>query len=158
MPEIDVKEVPEMTVMSLPFTGSYDQTMERLGHLTGWLLRVGHPYSAPPRALYYEDPSKVAEDELRAEVCLPIEEECEPEAEFERKDLPAVTVVYAVHKGPYNEIPQLYEEIFDWIEENGYSYIEEMPTREVFLKMKGHVEDPADYVTEVQVPVEKAEE
>jgi effector-binding domain-containing protein len=146
-----------MVAMSLPFTGSYDQTMKKLDHLMGWLLRVGHPYSETPRALYYDDPSKVPEDELRAEVCLPIEEECEPRDEFKRIELPAVTVAYATHEGPYSRIPQLYEEIFEWIRENGYRYIEDMPTREVFLKTYGQTDDPEQYVTEVQVPVEKVE-
>lgn len=154
MPEVHVKEVPEMTVMSLPFTGSYDQTQTKLDRLMSWLLRVGHPYSQPPMALYYDDPAQVPEEELRAEVCLPIEEECEGEEDIERKELPAVTVAYTVHKGPYHQIPPLYEEIFEWMEENGYEYVEDMPTREVFLKLYGQVEEPEEYVTEVQVPVQ----
>lgn len=158
MPEVDVKEVPAMEVMSLPFTGSYDQTQDKLDHLFSWLLRVGHPHSSPPLGLYYDEPGKVPEEEQRAEVCMPIEEACEPEAEFERKELPEVTVAYAVHEGPYSGIPEVYEEIFDWIDDNGYEYIEDMPTREVFLTMYGHSDDPQEYVTEVQVPVQKIEE
>ncbi len=154
MPEVHVKEVPEMTVMSLPFTGSYDQTQTKLDRLMSWLLRVGHPYSSPPMGIYHDDPAQVPEEELRAEVCLPIEEECEGEEDVVRKELPAVTVAYAVHKGPYHQIPPIYEDIFEWMEENGYEYVEDMPTREVFLKLYGQVEEPEEYVTEVQVPVQ----
>ncbi len=154
MPEVQVKEVPEMTVISLPFTGPYEQTQSKLDHLMGWLLRVGHPYSEPPMGLYHDDPSKVAEDELRGEVCLPIEEECEGEEDIVRKELPPVTVAYAVHEGPYDRLPEVYEDIFAWLRENGYRYVEEMPTREIFHKLYGQTDIPEEYVTEVQVPVE----
>lgn len=155
MTEIQVKEVQPMTVMSLAFTGSYEQTNKKLEQLMSWLLRVGHPYSSDPLALYYDDPAEVPVDDLRAEVCLPVEEACEPADEIERKQLPGVTVAFAMHQGPYGKIPQLYPEIFQWISENGYRPVEGLPTREVFQVMYGQVDDPQDFVTEVQVPVEK---
>jgi len=154
--EVQIKELEPVTVMCLPFTGAYDQTRGKLELVMSWLLRVGHPYSAAPFALYYDDPAKVPAEELRAEVCLPIEEDCEGEDEIVRKDLPAVTVAFAVHTGPNAGVSQVYEQIFQWIGENGYSYVEGEPTREVFLTMYGQVEDPAEFVTEVQVPVQKA--
>jgi effector-binding domain-containing protein len=156
MAEIQVKEVEPMTVMSLSFTGSYDQTQDKLAALMGWLLRVGHPYSELPLALYYDDPARVAEAELRAEVCLPIEEACEPVDEFERKELPGLTVAFALHQGPYSRISALYEEIFAWLPENGYRFVEGTPTREVFHSIPGQVDDPEEFLTEVQVPVEQA--
>ncbi len=158
MPEVQLKEVPAMTVMSLPFTGPFEQTQDRLDHLMSWILRVGHPWSDTPLALYHDDPAKVPADDLRAEVCLPIEEACEGEEDIERKELPAVTMACAIHEGPYSGISGVYEEIFGWMRENGYEYIEEMPTREVFLTMYGEVEEPEGFVTEVQVPVQKAGE
>ncbi|MCK4374518.1 MAG: GyrI-like domain-containing protein [Candidatus Brocadiae bacterium] len=156
MAEIQVKEVEPMTVMSLSFTGPYEQTREKLEGLMSWLLRIGHPYSAPPMGLYYDDPAKVAADALRAEVCLPIEEKCEPADEMERKELPGATVACAVHEGPFGELHQVYQQVFAWAEENGYRYVEGLPTREVFHVLPGQEEDPTHCVTEVQVPVEKA--
>ncbi len=156
MAEIQVKEVEPMTVLSLSFTGSYDQTQEKLGELMSWLLRVGHPYSGLPLALYYDDPSQVPEEKLRAEACLPIEEACDPADEVERKKLPGTTVAFAVHQGPYRGISAVYEEIFSWMGENGYHPVEEAPTREVFHKVAGQVGSPEEFLTEVQVPVQQA--
>ncbi len=153
MAEVQVKDVKAMTVMSLPFTGSYEQTQDKLDELMSWLLRVGHPAAGAPMGLYYDDPSKVAVDDLRAEICVPIEESCEGAEEVRRKDLPAAQVACAIHQGPYHEIPKLYEEIFGWMQENGLKYDGTMPTREVFRKLLGEVKDPADIVTEVQVPL-----
>ncbi len=93
-----------------------------MDELMSWLLRAGHPAAGAPMGLYYDDPSKVADDDLRAEVCVPIEEFCEPTEDVRRKDLPAVKVACAIHQGPYHEIPKLYEQIFEWMGENGYKY------------------------------------
>jgi AraC family transcriptional regulator len=155
MAEVEIKEVPPMTVMCHSFTGPYDQTQHKLAHLMGWLLRAGHPYSSTPFGLYYEDPARVPPDQLRAEVCAPIEEECEPGDDIERKDLPGVTVAAAIHRGPYEEVPQLYQEVFAWMAENGYEYAQGEPTREIFLTMYGEAEDAEEFVTEVQVPLKQ---
>ena len=154
MAEVQVKNIDAMTVMSLPFTGPYERTQDKLEELMAWLLRMGHPFAGHPLGLYYDDPSKVAADSLRAEVCLPIEETCEPAEEIQRKRLPAVTVACVVHNGPYADIAQRYGEIFQWIQANGYRYLEGQPTREVFLKVIGEANEPSEFVTEVQVPVE----
>jgi AraC family transcriptional regulator len=154
MEEIEVKEVEPLTVMSQPFTGSYDQAQDKLEHLMSWLLRVGHPYSEPPRAIFYDDPEVTPADELRAEVCLPIEEACEGEGDIVRKTLPAQTVATMTHQGPREDQPEVYHAIFDWIEQSDYRYIEGEPTREVYHRMYGQAEDPEEFVTEYQVPVE----
>jgi AraC family transcriptional regulator len=154
--EVQIKDVEALTVMSLPFTGPYDQTRGRLEHLMSWLLRVGHPYSAKPFGLYYDDPIKVPADQLRAEVCLPIEETCEGEEDIVRKSLPATTVASAVFTGPYADVPQAYAQVFEWIAANGYRYVEGEPTREVFLNMYAQEEESAEPATEIQVPVEPA--
>lgn len=153
MAEVQIKEVKAMTVMSLPFTGSYNQTQDKLDELMSWLLRVGHPASGAPMGLYYDDPAKVAADDLRGEVCVPIDEPCEPAEEFRRKELPAVKAACASHQGPYHEVSRLYQEIFAWMAENGHKYDGTLPCREVFRKLYGEVKDPAEFITEVQVPL-----
>jgi effector-binding domain-containing protein len=156
MPEVQVKQVAPMTVISLSFTGPYEQTQDKLEALTSSLLRAGHPFSQPPMGLYHDDPSKVAADDLHAEVCLPIGEGYEPAEDAVRKELPGVTVAFALHQGPYSDVPHVYQAIFEWMQANGYRHAEGSPTREVFLKLYGEVSEPKDFLTEVQVPVEKA--
>jgi effector-binding domain-containing protein len=157
MAEIQVKRVEPMTVLSLSFTGAYEQTQDRLEELMAGTLRAGHPHCQPPMALYYDDPAKVPAENLRAEVCLPIGEAYEPADEgISRKELPGATVACTVYQGPYSLIAQVYEQIFEWTKANGYRHAEGVPTREVFLKLFGEAEDPKDFVTEIQVPVEKA--
>jgi effector-binding domain-containing protein len=152
--EVQIKEQEAVTVMSLPFTGPYEQTRSKLEHLMSWLLRAGHPYSGKPLGCYYDDPAKVPADQLRAEVCLPIEETCEGQEEIVRKTLPSVTVACAVFTGPYSDAHLAYEQIFEWMGAHGYRHVQGEPTREVFLNMYAQEEESAEPATEVQVPVE----
>lgn len=156
MAEIQIKEVPAVDVMSLAFTGAYEQTGDRLDDLLSWMLRAGHPYSDRPLGLFHDDPAKVPQDELRAEVCLPVEEGCQGYEEVERKRLPATTVACMQFTGPYRDLQAVYAEIYKWVSDNGYRAVEGQPCREVYVSLYGEVEEPAQCVTEVQVPVEKA--
>jgi len=156
MAEVQKKTVKPMTVLSLAFTGSYRQTSDKLDELIGWVLRAGHPYAGPPMGIYYDDPQTVAESDLHAEAAVPIEEECEIGEGIVRKEVPRAEVASTVHGGPYDEIHQVYKEIFAWIAANGYRYVREAGTREIFHKMMGEVDTPDKLVTEIQVPIEPA--
>ncbi len=155
MADVQIKEVRPMTALSHSFTGPYEQSPDKLAYLMSWLLRDGHPYSDTPRALFYDDPAKVAPDALRAEVVLPIEEECEGGDDIERKSLPGGLFACAIHEGPYETVRRTYQEIFDWIAESEYAYLDGEPVREIYLTMYGQVDDPEEFVTEVQVPVQE---
>jgi DNA gyrase inhibitor GyrI len=155
--DIQVKNVDPMNVVSLSFTGSYGQTEERLEELMSWLLRAGHPYSAPPMALYYDDPAKVAEDDLRGEVCLGVEEQCEVSEGVEMRKMPAQQVA-ALVADPETDPASLYPQMWDWLAENAYSYVEGAPTRVLYhFAVADSDAESADLTSiEVQVPVEKA--
>ena len=156
MAEVQTKTVEAITVLSRSFSGPYWQTSGKLDELVALVLRSGHPYAGPTMGIYYDDPEKVAESDLRAEVAVPIVEECELGEDTVRKELPGAEVATAIHQGPYDKVNETYKEIFAWIAQNGYRYVEEMGTREIFHKVMGEVESPDELVTEVQVPIEPA--
>lgn len=154
MAEVELKTVDPQTVMSLSFEGSYAQTTDKLDKLMAWLLRAGHPYSGRPFAVYHDDPAEVAEDELTAEVCLPIAEECEPGADIERKTVEGGDFASIMHEGSYSELDETYDAVFEWLEENGYQMDEDKGTREIFEVLMGEVESEDELLTDVLVPVE----
>lgn len=156
MAEVQKKTVEPMTVLSLSFTGSYRQTSDKLDEIIGWVLRAGHPYAGAPMGIYYDDPHTVAESDLRGEVAVPIEEQCEVGEEIVRKQMPGAEVASAVHTGPYDRAHEVYKEIFDWIAANGYRPVQETGTREIFLTTMGEVDTPDKLVTEIQVPIAPA--
>lgn len=154
--EIKTKHVEPTAVVTKSFQGPYDQTEDILDELMGWIMRVGHPYSSPPLAVYYDDPAQVAEEDLRGDVCLPVAEVVEGDDQAQVKELPETEVAFKLHEGAYDGIADVYEEIFSWIEDQGYSFREELGTREIFHKIYGQAETEEQLVTEVQVPIEKA--
>jgi len=157
MAEIETKTVEQMIVVSLPFRGSYEHTGDKLDELMSTVMRAGYPCSGPPMGVYYDDPAKVPEAELRAEVCLPMAENYTGEGEIVRKDLVGTEVAYLMHQGPYKEIAPRYDELFEWIGEHGYRHREDLGTREIFHRIHGQVESAEELLTEVQVPIEQAE-
>ncbi len=153
MSEPTIKDVSPVMALTCPFTGPYNQTSAVMDEVMAWLLQTGHPYSGNPFAIYYEDPAKVDEDKLKAQICLPVAEALEKTGEYEQKEVEGGTFVSLRHEGPYDEISSVYETLFDWIKENNFEYLEEMGTREIFLKILGEVDTSEELLTEVLVPV-----
>lgn len=67
------------------------------------------------------------------------------------KTLPAVRAVCIYHKGSYSTIGEAYGFILKYLEENGYQ-IAELP-RECYIDGVWNKDDPAQWLTEIQVPV-----
>jgi effector-binding domain-containing protein len=58
-----------------------------------------------------------------------------------------------VYKGSYDGISEAYQAIMAWVESNGYRITG--PDREWYLVSPADTQDPAEYVTEIQFPIEK---
>ena len=64
-------------------------------------------------------------------------------------DLPAVRAATLVHRGPIDQVLPAWQALARWIDDNGYRSSE--PARELYLDCP---DDPADWVTELQEPIE----
>jgi DNA-binding transcriptional MerR regulator len=70
--------------------------------------------------------------------------------------LPKITVASYMHHGAFNRFPEAYANVLRWVEENHYRVAG--PIRELYHHLTQPVrQDDESYVTEIQVPVEKAE-
>ena len=65
-----------------------------------------------------------------------------------------VTVASVMHKGSYADVPQAYAFVMDWVESNGCR-VTESP-RESYIDGIWNQADEADWLTEIQVPIEQA--
>jgi len=155
MAEVEMKTVDQLNVLSLSFTGSYEQTGARLDDLLAWVLRAGHPWSGSPAGIFYDDPAKLAEGELRAEVVVPVDEPCQGDDLVSRKRLPGAEMACLTYEGPMSGIGTAYEEVFGWVKEQGYRYRQDLGTREVYKAMPEEEEGGSTFVVELQVPVDK---
>lgn len=65
-----------------------------------------------------------------------------------------VTVASVMHKGSYADLPQAYAFVLEWVEKNGYRIAES--ARESYIDGVWNQTAEADWLTEIQVPIEKA--
>ncbi len=70
------------------------------------------------------------------------------------REIPAVRVASVMHKGSYADLPQAYAFVMQWVEQNGYR-VSDSP-RESYIDGIWNKKDEADWLTELQVPIEKA--
>jgi DNA-binding transcriptional MerR regulator len=108
----------------------------------------------PPMAIYHDPDAR--ERDWDIEVCMPIIDPMTPEQNLNVYSLPEVeTMACVVHNGPFATLPQAYDALAKWIDQNGYHIVG--PGRELNLKLPERLGDQNDpnTVNEVQYPVEK---
>jgi effector-binding domain-containing protein len=108
----------------------------------------------PPSGIWHDPDFK--ETDLDTEVVIPVAQTFASGEGVQAAELPAVpAAACAIHQGPYEDFSQAYTAIMGWINANGFRI--SGPCREIYLRGPGPgIVDPSAYVTEIQVPVEKA--
>jgi len=153
--EVVLKKVPAMTVASvrdiIPTYSSQDELWKELG---AYLARHRVTILSPCFTMYHDTEYK--ERDVDAEVCEHVQGPLLDEGRVKVHQLPAVTVASVIHQGPYDGLGAAYDALAAWVEANGYRIVG--PNREIYLQnVADHgITDPANLVTEVQFPVEKA--
>lgn len=151
-----IKEVPSCIVYSkkvtVPDYGAYFEVIPAIG------AQVMEKYPdlccATPEYCYihYLD-GEYRERDIHIEFCEAVTEKKEDFDGIIFKEIPAVTVVSVMHKGEYQGFPQAYAFAFKWIEQNGYA-VSGNP-RESYIDGIWNKEDPAEWLTELQIPIRK---
>jgi effector-binding domain-containing protein len=148
--EVNWKQrLPERYVY-LEARGSYTRVGALLEELHARITELGVAVSGPPFALYYDDPGRVAVEDLRLRACFPVADDARPHPPLRLDVLPSTTVVYAYVAGAYPEVPRAYPGLYAFMDELGW--VENGPVREVYLVNPAEVESFEQLVTEVQVP------
>jgi effector-binding domain-containing protein len=118
------------------------------GVLFGQLGRLGIPPAGPPFVIYHA----FGPETFDAEVCVPTQRVLDGTADgVTSRELPAVTVARTLHVGPYEGLATAYEALTDWIATHGTEATG--PVRERYLNGPGDGAAPADYRTEIEMPV-----
>jgi effector-binding domain-containing protein len=155
--EVDAnwKQRLDQTYVYVDLVGSYTRIGKALESADAAMRVQGIPAAGPPFALYFDDPARVAADELRARACFPVDRRVAVEPPLEVDVLPGTTVVYAFVAGPYPEVPRAYPGIFAFLERMRWR--EAGPIREIYWVHPGTVTDWNELVTEVQIPASARE-
>lgn len=164
--EVVLKTVPEQTVVSVRETLPLPGDQGRLFfELESYLRAHDGAAVGAPFAMYHNEGYRVRD--LDIEVAIPADVAKPGGDRPQVYRLPSVRAACAVHQGDFSAIGEAYQAVGAWIEANGYRIVG--PCREVnlrFSKMGSGLswpesyltDDPNEYVTEVQFPVEKAQE
>ena len=151
-----IKNLPECVVYSKRMTvPSYDAYFEVIPAL-GEAITQKYPdlkCAAPAYCFIIYLDGEYKEKDINIEFCEAVEKIYPDFDGIVFKKMPAVTVLSVMHKGAYKELGQAYAFAFKWIEENGYSAVDN--PRESYIDGIWNKESESDWLTELQVPIEK---
>ena len=155
-PTTGVVEVKVETLAGQDYLGSrFSSRIETVGGdvekaLAGLYTKIQAAGAAPsgPPFLIASPPSGGS---MTIEVGAPCAPVPEPGEGQHRGHLEPTTAVIALYRGPYAEVGPAYETAFSWAAAHGYRPLG--PPREVYLNGPDEVASPADYITQIVVPV-----
>ena len=149
------KDIGEQTVICIHHQGRFNDMPGLFGRLAAWAQVKGVEIAGPAIGIFLSPPAGDEKDSGEYEACLPVAGAPEGDDAVQVKTLPAATVAFVTVTGGYGDMTQRYTELFAWLSAQGQAPAG--PPREVYLKHPepGGVADPADLVTEIQVPIEE---
>lgn len=108
----------------------------------------------PPYCFIMYHDGEYKESDIDIEFCEAVQEIGVDTPRLKFKTIERVPAAACVlHKGPYSELPLAYAAAFKWIDDNGY--IPSGNPRESYIDGIWNRRDPAEWLTEVQVPIER---
>lgn len=148
MPEI--KQFPKMRVAYVTMIGPYGESTERgFGKLFAWLGANRIEPLGASIGIFYDDPSRVAPENRRCDLCAPVASEVQGSGEVSVKEIGGVNVATLIYQGDQN-IGPAYNEVYDWLRAQGY--------RDSGAPMETYLSKPGEELrAEVAVPIEKLE-
>jgi effector-binding domain-containing protein len=152
--EFALGDAPEQRIASIRARVAENDVPMFIGRsfeeIYGYLARLGVGAAGHPFAIYHE----FGPDGIDTEICAPVAVQVPPAGSVRPGLVPATTVVSTVYVGPYEEIAATYEAMMAWIRER---HLEPAgPVRERYLTGPSDAVTPAEYRTEIEIPVAAA--
>ena len=152
-----IKELPECIVYSRKMTApNYDAYFSLIPAI-GEKIAQKYPdlkCTSPEYCFIVYLDGEYKEQDINIEFCEAINKMYPDFDDIKFKAIPAVTAVSVLHKGSYTGLSQAYAYAFKWIEENGYVAADH--PRESYIDGIWNKESAEDWLTELQVPIEKS--
>jgi len=151
-----IKELPECIVYSkrmvVPSYDSYFQLIPSIGEEVSKanpMLKCSIPEYC---FIVYHD-GEYKEKDIHIEFCEAVDNYGLDTDEIKFKKISSVTAVTVMHKGSYTKLGEAYAYIFKWIKDNKYTVADN--PRESYIDGIWNKNKEEDWLTEIQVPVEK---
>jgi len=134
---------------------AYESMMNKGFEKLGAWMKAGGVPMGPCFAFYYEDPMKTAPKDLTCKLGFPTAADAKAEAPVVIEQIPEMLCVVAQYKGPYESSAEPWNAADKWATDNGY--VGAGAPMEVYLVGPGEKVTPDQYLTEIRIPVKKAE-
>jgi effector-binding domain-containing protein len=158
MDEITIKRVEPILISSrrkVFHSSSFDDELDSMWReVNEYIDLKGGKRTIPCMMLYHRGWTEMDETSvLDVEVAEPVTksfEEGENVKVYELAEEEKMACI--IHKGPFSTIDKTNEALFEWMKQNGYQKKGSM--REIYHKGGWATDDPEEYITEIQIPVQ----
>lgn len=138
--------IPNMEEVTPTFNRLFDEAL-------GYVAKNSGNVISPPFDVWYDSPDQQPDD-LHVSVVVPTDSDIPASDRIKIEELPAVEqMAFTIHQGPFATLQQAWGALAEWTNNNGYRITG--PCREIYLEFDREG-DPNKWVTELQLPVEKA--
>jgi effector-binding domain-containing protein len=153
---VELIAIPEQMIAYLPVHGSVREMKEPFARLFAAVADAGLLPVGPPMARF--DLNLADPDDADFEVALPITlgpngNMPDDSGDVRAGTMPAHYALVTTHKGPYEEIGAGYTALTEELNSLGYAVTG--PASEVYLVGSDSGAAPADFITEVRLPVDR---
>ena len=156
--EITIKRVEPILAASCRkefHSSRFDEELTDLwGKVNNYIDLKGGKRTIPCMMLYHTGWEELDDRQLLdVEIVEPITRAFAGNDTISVLELPAVEkMVCSVHQGSFSTIEKTNQALYDWIKQNGYKKCG--PMREIYHKGEWITENPEEYITEIQIPIE----
>lgn len=151
-----IKELPGCIVYSKRLTvPSYDAYFELIPAL-GAQITAQYPdlkCIVPGYCFIIYLDREYREHDIHVEFCEAVDQLMPDFDGIHFKQMPPVTALSVLHRGPYSGLPKVYAFAFEWLKQNGYSMAD--APRESYIDGIWNKESESDWLTELQIPIRK---
>lgn len=151
-----IKQLPAFTVYSaryiVPNYAALNEIMPALGEKVG-KANPGLKCVEPGYCFNVYLDGEYRDTDINVEICEAVTTRGKDGDGIVFKDIPACTVVSVLHRGAYENLGAAYAYAMQWVEQNGYRISDNV--RESYIDGIWNKDNVDDWLTEIQVPVEK---
>ncbi len=147
-----VKEMDAFHYGAMEFQGTFKNFEKHMGTFMKTFFSQGLKPAGPVIGVYYNDPGKVKEEDLKWEIAFTIDKAAEVKAPLKKAEFKKQKAVVFLHVGSYETLGESYGLVFKFIEENGYKAV--WPVYDTYLNSPMDVK-PEELKTEIIIPVVK---
>lgn len=154
MSEVSIKFLMGIKFASVEKEGPVGEIGKALEQLYQFLKEKKVKVTGAAMGLFHDDPKSFNPQKARYEVCFPISGKFKEEGGIKSKEMEKGPFACITHAGPIEKLPDAYQAILKWIEDNGYQV--SGPTREVYHKGIGEAGGSLqECLIELQFPVKR---